>query len=95
MINEVMNNQYEHSGKTFRSKLHDEIRLMLMDIMDTDFKESIKVGVVEDLTKKYVRTKQYKEIKEEFEIDTDAIVKSGMKDLISDIVKVEIKSCFK
>lgn len=95
MINEVLNNRYDNHGKTFREKLHNEIKTMLTESIDIDFKESVKDDVVKDISKKYVRTKQYKEIKEHFEIDTDTIIKSGLKDIISDIVKNEIKGFFK
>lgn len=95
MIDEVLNNRYEHYGKTFREKLHDEVKIMLSDSMDADFKESVKDGVIQDISKKYTKTKQYRELKEEFEIDTDAIIKSGLRDMISGIAKSEIKNVFK
>jgi len=48
-----------------------------------------------EFTKKYLRTKQYEEIREQFSIESDKIIKSGLKDVISEIVKSEIKNCFK
>lgn len=95
MINEVLNNRYEKSGKTFRDKLHDRVKELLSENMDADFKESVKNDVVDTLSNKYKRTKQYKEIKEAFEIEEDSIIKTGLNAIISDIVKAEIKNCFK
>jgi hypothetical protein len=60
-----MNNKYEHLGRTFKGKLQNEVKIMLLDIMDIDFKENVKNALSEELTKKYLRTKQYKEIKDQ------------------------------
>lgn len=95
LINEVLNNRYEHYGRTFRDKLQEEIKEMLLTIMDTNFKEEVKNGLVEELTKKYVKSKQYKEIQEQFSIDSDAVIKSGMKDIIADLINSELKKKFK
>lgn len=95
VINEVLSNRYEHHGRTFKDKLKEEIKTMLTDIMDTDFKSEIKEALVLDLEKKYIRTKQYKEVKEQFEILSETEIKAGLKGYISDIVKAEIRNKFK
>lgn len=95
MINEVMNNRYEYSGRTFREKLQSEIKVMLIDMMDTDFKEEVKNTLVEELNKKFIKTKQYKEIKSEFHIENDSVIKSGLKDIVSQLVVSELKNRWK
>ena len=95
LINEVMNNRYDNYGSTFRDNLHKKIKEMLLETMDTDFKEDIKKQVSEELSKKYERTKQYKELKETYSIDSDAVIKSGLKELVAEMVTVEIKKRFK
>jgi len=90
-----MNNRYEHYGKSFKEKLQDEVKRMMLDIMDTDFKEEVKNNLVDDLTKKYVRTKQYKEVKEQFNIKSDTEIKNGLKDIIGELVGSEMKKRFK
>jgi hypothetical protein len=95
VVNEVLSNRYEHYGRTFKDKLKEEIKTMLIDIMDTDFKNEVKDTLVLDLEKKYIRTKQYKEVKEQFEILSETEIKVGLKDFISDIVKSEIRTKFK
>lgn len=95
LINEVMNNRYEHYGRTFKEKLKDEVKNMMLDIMDKDFKEEVKNTLVNELSKKYIKTKQYKEVKEQFDILSDTEIKTGLKNIISDIVKVELKNKFK
>jgi len=95
MINEVLNNRYEKSGKTFRDKLINEVKDMLLDVMDTDFKEEVKNSLVDDLSKKYVETKQYKEVKEQFDIKSDTEIKNGLKDIVGELVGMEMKKRFK
>jgi len=95
MINEAMNNRYEKSGKTFRDKLINEVKDMLLDIMNTDFKEEVKNSLVEDLSKKYIRTKQYQEVKEQFNILSDTEIKNGLRDIVSELVGSEMKKRFK
>ena len=95
LINEVMNNRYEHYGRSFKEKLQDEVKRMMLDIMDTDFKEEVKNSLVDDLSKKYIRTKQYKEVKEQFNILSDTEIKNGLKDIVNELVSSEMKKRFK
>ena len=95
VINEVLSNRYEHYGRTFKDKLKEEIKIMLTEIMDTDFKNEAKDALVLSLEKKYIRTKQYTEVKEQFGILSDTEIKAGLKNFISDIVKAEIRNKFK
>ena len=95
LICEVMNNRYEHLGRTFKEKLQDEVKTMMLDVMDTDFKEDVKKTLADELSKKYVRSKQYKEIKEQFSIDNDSLIKSGLKDIIAELVVSELKNRWK
>ena len=95
VINEVLSNRYEHYGRTFKDKLKEEIKIMLTEIMDSDFKNEVKDSLVIGLEKKYIRTKQYKEVKEQFGILSDTEIKAGLKNFIVDIVKAEIRNKFK
>jgi len=95
VINEVLSNRYEHYGRTFKDKLKEEIKIMLTEIMDTDFKNEVKDALVLSLEKKYIRTKQFTEVKEQFGILSDTEIKAGLKNFISDIVKAEIRNKFK
>ena len=95
VINEVLSNRYEHYGRTFKDKLKEEIKGMLTEIMDTDFKNEVKDALVLSLEKKYIRTKQFTEVKERFGILSDTEIKTGLKGFIVDIVKAEIRNKFK
>jgi bacterioferritin (cytochrome b1) len=95
LINEVMNNRYDNYGKTFREKLKEEVKTILSETMDTEFKNEVRDQVSADLAKRYERTKQYKELKDTYDIESDAVIKSGLKDLVTEMVTAEIKKKFK
>jgi translation initiation factor 2 alpha subunit (eIF-2alpha) len=95
LIKEVMNNRYDHYGKTFKDLLEDKVKLLLIELMGDDFKKEVKEKVSENLTNRFVKSMQYKELKDRFGIDSDAIIKSGLKDLVADMVSTELKKRFK
>lgn len=90
LIKEQLYNRIDGYGKTYRDGVNDYIKKTLLDLVDTDFKNDVKNNVVEDISKKYLRTKQYKEIQEEFDIKGDSIIKSGLQTIISDMVNKEL-----
>ena len=63
-------------------------------MLDTDFKNEVKQIVCNDLTKRFNRTKEYKELKSEFDIVSDTEIKSDLTKLIGEIVQNEIKKFF-
>ena len=93
IINSKNNNRYD--DRPFRVKLQEEVKRMMLDVMDTDFKEEVKNSLVDDLSKKYIRTKQYQEVKKEFNILSDTEIKNGLKDIVSELVGSEMKKRFK
>jgi predicted house-cleaning noncanonical NTP pyrophosphatase (MazG superfamily) len=95
LITEVMSNRCEHYGKTFREKLQDEVKNMMLGVMDADFKEELKNTLTEELSKKYIKSKQYKEVKDQFDIKSDTEIKAGLKDIVSELVNTELKKRFK
>lgn len=90
LIKEQLYNRVNGYGKTYRDSVNDYIKQIILDMVDTDFKNDVKNNVVEDISKKYIRTKQYKEIQEEFSIEGDSIIKSGLQTIISDMVGKEL-----
>ena len=93
MLNEVIRNQ-DHYGRTFKDDLREEIRSILSETFDLAEKNEIKELVAKDIKSKYIKTKQYKELKDEFDIMSDKDIKSGLREIITDIVKEEIKKYF-
>ena len=93
ILNEVMRNQ-DHYGRSFRDNLTDTVIEMINTTLDKDTKEYISEKAKDEIINRYVRTKNYKELKKEFEIMSDKEISNGLEEIISDIVKKEIKKFF-
>ena len=93
ILNEVMRNQ-DHYGRSFRDNLTDTVIKMINTTLDKDTKEYISEKAKDEIINRYVRTKNYKELKKEFEIISDKEIGNGLEEIISDIVKKEIKKFF-
>lgn len=93
ILNEVMRNQ-DHYGRSFRDNLTDTVIEMINTTLDKDTKEYISEKAKDEIINRYVRTKNYKELKKEFEIMSDKEIGNGLEEIISDIVKKEIKKLF-
>lgn len=93
ILNEVMRNQ-DHYGRSFRDNLTGTVIEMINTILDKDTKEYISEKTKDEIINRYVKTKNYKELKKEFEIMSDKEIGNGLEEIISDIVKKEIKKFF-
>ena len=93
ILNEVMRNQ-DHYGRSFRDNLTGTVIEMINTTLDKDAKEYITEKAKDEIINRYVRTKNYKELKKEFEIMSDKEISNGLEEIISDIVKKEIKKFF-
>ena len=93
LINEQYSN-YDNYGKTYREKVRSEVKKTLLECMDENFKEDVKIGVINELSKRFARTKQSKMIVEEFNIQTPD-KKNILNEIVREIVKEEIKSRFR
>ena len=93
LINEQYSN-YDNYGKTYREKVRSEVKKTLLECMDENFKEDVKIGVINELSKRFARTKQSKMIVEEFDIQTPD-KKNILNEIVREIVKEEIKSRFR
>lgn len=94
MLNEVMRNQ-DHYGRSFKDKLTETVIKMLGNTFDDDMKNEITERVKSDIANKYIRTKQYKELKDEFGIATDKEIELGLQKIISKLVRSEMQKMFK
>lgn len=77
------------------TKLEKRVVDKLEHIMDADFKNSVATKVTENLANKFEKTKQYKVLKADGEVVADSVIKSGLRDIIADVVKSEMKKMFK
>lgn len=94
MLNEVMRNQ-DHYGRSFKDKLTETVIEIISNTLDDNMKKEITERVKSDISNKYIRTKQYKELKDELGIATDREIESGLQKIISKLVKSETQKMFK
>jgi len=92
-IEGILGNKWDDD--TLYEKLEKRVISKLEIIMDADFKNSVSTKVTDNLVKKFERTKQYKILQSNGEVVADGIIKSGLKDLIAEIVRSEMKKVFK
>jgi hypothetical protein len=92
-IESVLGNSWDRTD--LYGRLEKRVIAKLEEIMDVDFKSSVADKVTTNLTKKFEKTKQYKELLHGEEVITDSVIKSGLKDLVAEIVRSEMKKVFK
>jgi len=93
-LEQILSNRWDNNTDLYE-KLEQRVISKLEIIMDVDFKNSVATKVTDNLIKKFERTKQYKELQSNGEVVTDSAIKSGLKDLVAEIVKSEMKKVFK
>jgi len=92
-ITKVLGNRWD--DKSLYSRFEEAVVQKLEIIMDVDFKKAVAEKVTENLANKYEKTKQYKSLIENEEILSDGLIKTGLRGLVGDIVRSEMKKVFK
>lgn len=92
-VYQIVGTRYDNSD--MYTRLQNVIIEKLENIMDDDFKISVANKVTENLANKFEKTKQYKLLKADQEVMTDSLIKTGLKDLVADLVRSEMKKVFK
>ena len=92
-IGKVLGNRWD--DKSLYSRFEEAVVQKLEIIMDVDFKKAVAEKVTENLANKYEKTKQYKSLIENEEILSDGLIKTGLRGLVGDIVRSEMKKVFK
>lgn len=64
-------------------------------IMNKDFKDAVANKAIELLEERFEKSRQYKELVKGSEIETDHAMKTGLRDMVAEIVKSEMKKVFK
>ena len=81
------------------SSLRDKINAFIGETFNNEFKnkiiESVTNNITTQLSDKMERTKQYKELKSGLEIESEQAIKTGLKDMVGNVVKSEMKNIFK
>jgi hypothetical protein len=60
-----------------------------------EIRDKVTEKVIENTVDKYERSYQYRDIKKKLEIESDSAITTGMRNLISDIVRTEVKKIIK
>ena len=81
----------DKSFKTLERRIVEKMGKLL----DSDFKNSVAEKVTENLTDKFEKTKQYKLLIENEEVLSDGLIKTGLRGLVGEIVRSEMKKVFK
>ena len=93
-VEEVLGDRWDNNNNLYE-KLEQKVISKLEIIMDVDFKKSVAEKVTDNLSKKFEKSKQFKELQSNEEVVTDSAIKSGLKDLVAEIVRSEMKKVFK
>lgn len=85
----------EEKTKSLLEQIKSDVIKQVSQSTYKAIQDKIADKLVAELSKKYERSQQYREIKKQFEIENDRDINNGMKTLISDIVKSEVKKIIK
>ena len=99
-------NSYNYGTFSLQTALNDKIKAIEKHLEDTitekiskdSYKaicDKITETASEKIAQRYERSQQYRGIKKQFEIESDSNISMGMKTLISDIVRSEVKKIIK
>ena len=99
-------NSYNYDTFSLQTALNDKIKAVEKHLEDTiteriskdSYKpicDKITETISEKIAQRYERSQQYRDIKKQFEIENDSNISTGMKALISDIVRSEVKKIIK
>ena len=86
-LNNKINNIEKYLEDTITEKISKDSYKPICD--------KITETVSEKIAQRYERSQQYRDIKKQFEIENDSNISTGMKALISDIVRSEVKKIIK
>ena len=92
MMEEILGFNWEENK--FTEAVEHKMIKMMDNALDADFKKEVSEKITENLTNKFERTKQYKELINGLEIENDKLIKTGLKGLVADLVRVEMKNMF-
>ena len=99
-------NSYNYDTFSLQTALNDKIKAIEKHLEDTitekiskdSYKpicDKITETVSEKIAQRYEYSQQYRDIKKQFEIENDSNISMGMKALIADIVRSEVKKIIK
>ena len=97
---------YGGSAEDIQTALNARVASLKRDVMSrmekeftdkeyADIKAQITEKVIDEVSKRYERSKNFKEVKEALSLESDTEISRQIKQLISDIVKSEVRKMIK
>jgi hypothetical protein len=90
-IYKILSDKINHVKQTIEQKMTNE----LSKDAYAEIRDKVTEKVIENTVDKYERSYQYRDIKKKLEIESDSAITTGMRNLISDIVRTEVKKIIK
>ena len=90
-IYKILSDKINHVKQTIEQKMTNE----LSKDAYAEIRDKVTEKVIENTVDKYERSYQYRDIKKKLEIESDSAITTGMRNLISDIVRTEVKNIIK
>lgn len=86
------------SGDTLEEKITKRIENMLDEMVTQDAKKKVIDAAISNLNTRLIdkieKAKIYREAASDLPIDSDVAMKTGIKDMVSDLVKAELRRTF-
>lgn len=90
-INKMLSDKINHFKQIIENRAINE----LSENAYAAIRDKIADTVIENTVGRYERSHQYRDIKKQLEIENDSTINIGLRSLISDIVKSEVKKIIK
>lgn len=90
-VNKILADKINYVKQTIENKMANEFS----DEAYAEIRDKVAEKVIENTVERYERSHAYRDIKKQLEIESDSAISTGMKTLISDIVKLEVKKIIK
>ena len=103
---QIVFDYYGGSAEDIQAVLNARVASLKRDVMSrmekefadkeyADIKAQITENVINEVSKRYERSKNFKEVKEALSLESDTEISRQIKQLISDIVKSEVRKMIK
>lgn len=87
----MLSDKLNHLKQTIENRMVKE----LSDNSYSEIKDKVTERVITDTTSRYERSHQYRDIKAQLELESDSAITNGIRSLIADIVRAEVKKIIK
>ena len=90
-VHTMLSDKLNHLKQTIENRMVKE----LSDNSYSEIRDKVTERVIADTASRYERSHQYRDIKTQLELESDSAITNGIRSLISDIVRTEVKKIIK